>query len=38
MFDLGKQVAVVESRIEIDYKIHFASGAFELPNEFVLRP
>src|SRR5437773_3239728 len=37
-FNLGTDAAVIEARIKIDNQFDFALCAFDLPNEFVLRP
>src|SRR5205814_9412235 len=38
IFNFRSDTAVIEARIKIDNQFHFALRAFDLPNEFVLRP
>jgi hypothetical protein len=38
IFNLRSNTAVIQARIKIDNQFHFALRAFDLPNEFMLRP
>src|SRR5438477_13215109 len=38
IFNFRSDTAVIEPRIKIDNQLYFALRAFDLPNEFVLRP